>query len=354
MYPSLSEGKLDQSLICNKTGRIPLVRGGVHMKPQVDQVTLRRYLLGDLAAEDMDELEEMYLEDEDLFEQLSFVEEDLIDARVRNELSAEDQKKFDINYLTSPRRKEMLENGRAVAQYISRISVAKPEELAGDAEGTSLWQKLRVFILPGNLMMGAAMATSILLAIGGVWILYRLSHMQSQLDAQSIARASLEDRNKQLEQEMNRKTATLQQEFAQQQKENADLIDKLSESLKESSAAIISVMVSGSNMIARGDGEPEGRLVKIRPETRIVRLELVLDKQQHRTYQAVLTDEGNTPIGHPFTFGSVTKGKVRIPFTVNASRLTNGDHTILLNGKTNDGEYEAVRQYRVRVVRVNR
>jgi voltage-gated potassium channel Kch len=135
-----------------------------------DELRLLRYLLGDLPDEELDEIEELYLEDSNLFEQLVLVEDDLIDDYVRGELSPHDRKLFEMNYLISPGRKEKVANAIAVGAYLSRESKAKAEKPI-QGGGLNLWQKLRAFILRRKLMFELVFAASVAAAAGVIWLI---------------------------------------------------------------------------------------------------------------------------------------------------------------------------------------
>ncbi len=324
------------------------------MISQWDEAALRRYLLGDLAVEEMDELEERYLADGDLFEQLMLVEDDLIEACVRSELLPEDREKFNAFYLTSPQRKEKVENAKAIREYLSRITVAKDENILEANERPSLRQRVRAILWPGNMMPGLAVATSIILAIGGAWMVYRLSQVQAQLKLISRAREELVESNRQLAREVGEQTSkssALEQRVDEKQEENNDLAYQLADARRSFSGVITTTLLIGFDQPWRGAGEVKREIIAIKPETRLVRLRLILGKQQHRIYKAVLDDSGDPEIGKLYSFPAITRKKVKIPFIVTASKLMNGEHTISLMGANDSGDYELVWLYPVRIVR---
>jgi hypothetical protein len=324
------------------------------MKSPWDENALRRYLLGDLAVQEMDELEELYLADGDLFEQLTLVEDDLIEAYVRGELSSGDREKFNSRFLTSSRRKEKVENARAVREYLSRITVTEAGKKAEEKPRASLGQRLRTILLPSSPVPGLAIAIIILLVIGGAWMVYRLTQAQAQLKVLATARNELAERNTQLAEEIDQQThksSWLEQQVAEKQKENDMLAKQLAERPQGFFGSIASIFLVGLGEGSRGSGELKREIIPIKPETKIVRLTLILSKQQHNTYRAILEDSNNAQLGNPYSFPSITGKKAKIPFNVKASELMNGEHTILLTGRVDGGEEEVVRKYPVRIVR---
>jgi hypothetical protein len=67
-----------------------------------DRVSARRYLLGQVAESHRGSLEERLFLDDAFFEMFLLEEEDLVDAYVRNELSALERKRFEHRILASP------------------------------------------------------------------------------------------------------------------------------------------------------------------------------------------------------------------------------------------------------------
>ena len=78
----------------------------------VNEPSLRAYLLGQLPAAEADGLEERLLEDEELFLTLRGVEDDLFDAYVRGTLTDDERRRFEERH---DRRKERIAFARALA-----------------------------------------------------------------------------------------------------------------------------------------------------------------------------------------------------------------------------------------------
>jgi hypothetical protein len=73
-----------------------------------------RYLLGALPDAERDEFEKKYLADDAAYEELLLAEDQLIDAFVRDELSAEERELFERQFIVSPIRRERVEFARAL------------------------------------------------------------------------------------------------------------------------------------------------------------------------------------------------------------------------------------------------
>src|SRR5262249_22639875 len=81
-----------------------------------DDSTLIRYLLGELPSDQAEPLDEQSIVDDAFVARLDAVEGDLVDAYVRNELSAQTLKRFQSFYLSSPRRVRRVEFARALVE----------------------------------------------------------------------------------------------------------------------------------------------------------------------------------------------------------------------------------------------
>src|ERR1043165_6819285 len=90
------------------------------MVEELDEKTIRQYLLGDMGGAEMSSFEERMMTDDDLFEMLLAVEDDLIDERAADELSPEERARFDSYFLATPERRERLELARALHEYANQ------------------------------------------------------------------------------------------------------------------------------------------------------------------------------------------------------------------------------------------
>lgn len=73
-----------------------------------DERHLKSYLLGELAQEEMRELEERLLREEEFANQVLLIEDELIEDYVLGELSSKEQQQFQKYFLTTPRRRRKL------------------------------------------------------------------------------------------------------------------------------------------------------------------------------------------------------------------------------------------------------
>jgi len=92
------------------------------LRPDLDELLIRRYLLGRLPESEANSLEEQCFADPESLEQVSAVESDLVDAYACGRLPPEDRASFERHYLTSPPHREALANARALLAAARRAS----------------------------------------------------------------------------------------------------------------------------------------------------------------------------------------------------------------------------------------
>ena len=109
----------------------------VSLESTYDDRALTRYLLGQLAGEDADRLDELAIVDDGMAWRVRTVENDLVDAYVRGTLDAESRRHFETHYLASPKR-------RAKVRFADAVRRA-PWMRCGVADGASPERRRGVF-----------------------------------------------------------------------------------------------------------------------------------------------------------------------------------------------------------------
>jgi CHAT domain-containing protein/tetratricopeptide (TPR) repeat protein len=161
-----------------------------------DEQHLKSYLLGELAQEEMRELEERLLREEEFANQVLLIEDELIEDYMLGELSSKERQQFEKYFLTTPRRRRKL---MMVEGLRERASVRDPRAIVeGPGEQTTPATKVskvrmieeppwwtRLFQPPWKI---AAFAALILVAGLGVWraLLYQ-SPVERGLIALNVA-----------------------------------------------------------------------------------------------------------------------------------------------------------------------
>jgi hypothetical protein len=143
-----------------------------------DEITMRRYLLGELLPEEQSELQERLFLDSEYFQYLRMAEDDLIDDYVYEELTPDERERFDNYFLATPERYESLRIASALKKYTSKNAASIPSALTSDRHLTipskiAFLQSLR----DRNPMLRLSLAAVILLILcSGIWLIIRAIH----------------------------------------------------------------------------------------------------------------------------------------------------------------------------------
>ena len=145
----------------------------------VVQDQIRKYLLGQLTAEDREEIERRLLIDDELFEEVLIMEDDLVDEYLDSELSAAERQLFEQNFLADSESRQKLRLGRALDRHLS----AKPLRVvskSGARDESRPWTAT-LFSAPLRI---AACVVIILGVAFGAWLVF---FHQSDVDKGLIA-----------------------------------------------------------------------------------------------------------------------------------------------------------------------
>ena len=82
-------------------------------------ISMKRYLLGELAEPEQQELEQRLITSNEFFEELLVAEDELVDEYLHGKLSPREQEKFNSHFLCTPERREKLRFSRSLQRYVS-------------------------------------------------------------------------------------------------------------------------------------------------------------------------------------------------------------------------------------------
>ena len=80
------------------------------------QGNIKKYLLGQLAGADLAEIERRLLTDDEFYEEVQIMEDELVDEYVNSELSADERRLFEKNFLADPESRSKLRLGREIGR----------------------------------------------------------------------------------------------------------------------------------------------------------------------------------------------------------------------------------------------
>lgn len=181
---------------------------------------LVRYLLGELSAQERENIEKQYFQNDTLFQELLHVESDLIYDYVNGELSPERHIKFESQILSTPQGRRKVESSRALLNSMPENAV---EVVKKAPWWQSLWfpQRTQTWAWQTATMM-------LLLVIGGGWLGVQNIRLRSQLGALKTSVQQNEQEVRLLQDQV----ATAQRQRQQAETDWRSRIDKLNEDVQ--------------------------------------------------------------------------------------------------------------------------
>lgn len=130
------------------------------------------YLLKELPGEELERFEDECFAAEDWPSQISFAEEDLIDDYLRNELTPERRRNFELNYLTTRARMERVRVAAALLRHVDACAPAGETAAAPPVRKTWGERLLAWWGRPRMPRMAVALAVFALVVVGA-WVIFR-------------------------------------------------------------------------------------------------------------------------------------------------------------------------------------
>jgi type II secretory pathway pseudopilin PulG len=294
---------------------------------------MRKYLLGDLPANERTRIEGEYFADFDLFEELVGAENDLIDSYVRGSLSDSEKRQFEQQYGKRPERRARIAFAKALSE-----AVHTERESITAIKTSSRGSFLSYFQLPRPQLQWALASAAVVL-VGAVLALqnYRLRGELQEAQANT-------NQSRQQQDALRRQIAELgAQRQPVPESERGSQIARL-----EPLADLPFTLVPG---VSRGSATGLKDLV-VPHNSAWVRLEMVLDRDEFKTYEAVIqTAEGKEVVRGKALRSQLIGGSAVVAWRFPSLSIHSGDYVVQLMGKTATGGLEGVESYGFRVVR---
>ncbi len=292
------------------------------MNPMIlDEQTVRRYLLGQLAEHERDEFEERLITDGDSRDEVEATERDLIDDYVHDNLTEDERARFERMFLPSASRRQKITFARALANTTSE-HVAEVPTLR-----TAKFAALLTRVRPP---LRLAFAAVVLLVFAGVlWVI--LDRRESSVEHQTSTPP------------MNATPQNTNSQVAVQQAEPSPT--PVSRSQNDSASIASFLLLPGAER-----SSDEVRAVTIPPGVTTIRFQLSLSGLPNlEDVRAELRKE--SPEGSlVFSTGTIRpRSSSQGPYVVlelPSSRLSPGKYVALLKGT--DNEIEAIYAFSVR------
>jgi hypothetical protein len=300
--------------------------------PQPDESTLIRYLVGRASEDEAEQLDERSIVDEGFAQRLRAVEHDLVDAYTNGELTGDTLEGFRLQYLRSPAGLAQVEFARALSGA-AVTGQASPPRVAPEFRALPRWQ------------LAAAV---LVLAASGYLVVDNLL-LRRQVSAVRQARAELEQRVRQLQEEVGRQqsaTSATEEELA-----------RAREALAAARAPANQERPGGQSILAlvlRAATREAGEIPQlvVRKGVDAVVLQLPLVAVDFPNYEAELRDAtGDRVIWRSGRLGApAARNRPMIPVTVPASLLASRTYILELTGISARGVAEPLDTYPFRVV----
>lgn len=146
-----------------------------------DPETIRQYLLGQLAEENVQELEQRLLAEDDLFQELEIAEDELVDEFLAGELSPTDRAAFENYFLSTPERKQSLSFASALHNHVSKktaLEAGRPQTFP--PAGLTWLEGLSLAWARQTQMLRIATVAVALLVVAGAFVLIRSNFYSSR------------------------------------------------------------------------------------------------------------------------------------------------------------------------------
>lgn len=287
---------------------------------------LVQYLLGELGEEEQEAVERRYISDHEFYEQLLVVEDDLIDAYTGGELPQSRRKNFENNFLCSPDRRARVGFAEAWAVYVSRQPEAEAV-VQRRSRPRSLVESLRIAHWPTALRVAAA----ILVVVVGASLIAETFRLRNRVNQAESQRATLEEEQLALEQQIEAERRHSQELSAQLERErNArDQQTANQNNPDQTASGIISLVLSPGLVRASAAAK---RLV-IPPDARLVTLQINVRGDDYKSYRAVIRTVEGREVWSKSELKAQPKGAGKVIFLrLPASVLATEDYILTLSG----------------------
>jgi hypothetical protein len=291
--------------------------------PLEDQV--RRYILGELTAEEEQEFDQRLMAGDDEFlleieEKANVLHDELVEDYLSEKLSRTEKAAFETSLLPS----------RKIAE---KIILDKALRVVSCRQKRSLLERIGVWAHPIIQPVPIAVCTGLLLVAGGSWSVYRISALQSQLDQALSSQSS-------------NKVASLRSQLAAERKNRQALVEVLPQQQLPHVGVASFILKPG---LMRSGGET--KQIVIRPEQTLVALKLDVGVAEYATYRAALHDSEDSELVVASKLRAVTAGNsVHVPFNVPAQVLRPDDYQVRLSGLSASKGMVMIDSYPFRVV----
>jgi len=302
-----------------------------------DENTLRKYLLGEMSAEQQEELELWLMSDEEAYDLLVAAEDDLVDDSLAGKLTREESSRFNSHFLAAPERRRKLQFGRSFDRFVSsRQTARKP---------SSFWVALGALLDSRPAVRYAVPALVLLIALGGVWSVSKIVTLQKQLNSATSQLAEAGRQRDELRQQLDESRS-----LGERMRGQVQALEETITAVKSSRAPETLLAFNLIPGISRSSTQIPN--LAIPANARLVQFSLTLLDDNYPSYRAALIDANGQELWtrDRLTATATREGKA-VVLTVPAELLSNGDYSFRLSGVSDSQTPESIGSFYFRSVR---
>lgn len=314
---------------------------------------MTQYLLGELSDDEKLRLEEEFFSDDEAFAQLQALEDELRYDYARGGLSGAQRRQFEQRFLALPGEPQRVALAQAVLETVAQVNLPRtPERKIVAAETPSFFRSLSAFfgLQSSGLQIGLA-AASLLLLLGGSWLLYQTVTLRGQVEQLKVARAGQEQQRRELEQQAaaqrsrgEQLNAQLEAERRQRTELEQELAKQKAAAARPNESAAPATLLSFLLTPGLSRDIDSTKQLTIPANVSQIRLQLKLKRPgAYRSYQVVLQNLDGAELWQR----NLTSPTVTLPTKL----VPPGDYVLVLKGKAADGQWEEVDEYHFNTAR---
>ncbi len=315
------------------------------MRPDEDTGNrIRDYLLGKLAEDRQQALEEQLMTDGYNYDELLIQEDELIDDFVRGSLPESDEEKFHRHFLCTQERHDKVRFARAFGRYV-QSSATKIHERP------SFWRRLTANMIRSQpVLQWATAAAFVVVVFGGVISVFENRRLDREIAGLQSEHVALRDQAQGLQERLetlDETNADLADELRRERTGRMTMEQELSARRSPATAPEIASYTLQPGLL-RGIGEETPRIL-ISKTLNLLQIQLDIGLDDYASYRAALHDVEGEEIWTQNKLEAETReGKVLVAIDLPSSLLRPGDFSIRLSGQAADGALEPVGRYHFR------
>jgi hypothetical protein len=340
-------------------------------------VTLRRYLLGEMEVEELETVEKRFISEDSLFDELRAVEDELYLEYSAGELSDLERSVFETKFLRTPEDRSRLRFADAFLEITGDMARERAPNALLDESGSFLGS-IAAFLGFSDSALQMGMAAAVVIMAIGIGFLFvqnaGLRRDVASFDAEQQRQKRELDQiladkqgreaelTRQIKDQQNQEQQD-QQHLAEAEGEREKLRSEIDDTRRRAeqlraprtsgesspSPSILALALSPGRIV-RGPNSSGARQITIPTSAKQLRLTLDLKSlDKYAAYRVVVSNVDDS--GAAFTSGDLRERKRRVGVTVPASSLPFGDYEVELLGVRSDGRTQDLTRYYFSVVK---